>query len=136
MRRRRQHPDARSIVIAERLRRSSVGNLRDRSRSSVIAVTDAGIAVACALGGYVVGMFPSAVMVAKSRGVDITREGSGNPGASNVARLLGWRFGVAVFLLDGAKGTIAAGAGWALAGRSIGYIAGAAAIVGHMYPVL
>ena len=38
--------------------------------------------------GYLLGMFPSAVLVARSRGVDITKQGSGNPGASNVIRVL------------------------------------------------
>ena len=36
--------------------------------------------------GYVVGTFPTALLVAKAKGVDILAEGSGNPGASNVAR--------------------------------------------------
>lgn len=85
---------------------------------------------------YVLGMFPSAVMVARSRGVDITQQGSGNPGASNVSRVLGWRWGVLVFVLDAAKGAIAAGAGWALAGRHAGYICAGAAALGHMLPVL
>ena len=34
--------------------------------------------------GYLLGTFPSAVLVARARGVDITKQGSGNPGASNV----------------------------------------------------
>ena len=46
--------------------------------------------------GYLLGMFPSAGIVAKARGVDITKEGSGNPGASNVMRVVGWRFGAIV----------------------------------------
>ena len=53
---------------------------------------------------YVIGMFPSAVMVARASGVDITRAGSGNPGASNVSRVLGWKRGMLVFVLDAAKG--------------------------------
>ncbi|MCU1365533.1 MAG: hypothetical protein JWN39_1172, partial [Ilumatobacteraceae bacterium] len=69
---------------------------------------------------YVMGMFPSAVMVARSRGVDITSEGSGNPGASNVCRVLGWKWGVIVFVLDAAKGAIAAGLGWIVVGRHAG----------------
>ena len=58
--------------------------------------------------GYVLGMFPSAVLVARAKGRDILAEGSGNPGASNVARLLGWRFGAIVLLADFAKGAVAA----------------------------
>lgn len=85
---------------------------------------------------YVLGMFPSAVMVARASGVDITKEGSGNPGASNVSRVLGWKRGVLVFALDAAKGAIAAAVGWWLVGRYAGYVCVAAATLGHMFPVL
>ena len=85
---------------------------------------------------YVLGMFPSAVMVARARGVDITAEGSGNPGASNVSRVLGWKWGVIVFVLDAAKGAVAAGIGWIGVGRHGGYICAAAAALGHMLPAL
>jgi glycerol-3-phosphate acyltransferase PlsY len=94
------------------------------------------VLIAIVLAAYVVGMFPSAVMVARTRGVDITTQGSGNPGASNVSRVLGWKYGVAVFALDAAKGALSAGVGWATVGRHAGYICAAAATVGHMYPVL
>jgi len=94
------------------------------------------ILVALSPAAYVVGMFPSAVMVARASGVDITKHGSGNPGASNVSRLLGWKHGLLVFALDGAKGALAAGMGWVLSGRHGGYFCAAAATIGHMYPVL
>jgi glycerol-3-phosphate acyltransferase PlsY len=38
---------------------------------------------------YLLGTFPSAILVARSKGIDITTVGSGNPGASNIARTLG-----------------------------------------------
>jgi glycerol-3-phosphate acyltransferase PlsY len=85
--------------------------------------------------GYVLGMFPSALLVSRARGVDVTSEGSGNPGASNVARLLGWRYGAIVLLADFAKGAAASGIGMAAAGRPGAYILGCAAVVGHTYPV-
>jgi glycerol-3-phosphate acyltransferase PlsY len=85
---------------------------------------------------YLIGMFPSAAMVARASGVDITTEGSGNPGASNVTRLLGWKRGVIVFVLDAAKGAIAAGAGLLIDGRATAYICVAAAALGHMFPVI
>lgn len=84
---------------------------------------------------HLIGTFPSAHLVARAKGVDITTSGSGNPGASNVARVLGWRWGVWVFVLDAAKGAVAAGLGlWAL-GRPGAYVLGALAILGHVYPV-
>jgi acyl phosphate:glycerol-3-phosphate acyltransferase len=85
--------------------------------------------------GYVLGMFPSALLVARAKGVDVTTEGSGNPGASNVARLLGWRYGAIVLVADFAKGAAASGIGMVAAGRPGAYILGCAAIVGHTYPL-
>ena len=40
---------------------------------------------------WLLGTFPSALLVARAHGRDVLSEGSGNPGASNVARLLGWQ---------------------------------------------
>jgi acyl phosphate:glycerol-3-phosphate acyltransferase len=84
---------------------------------------------------YLLGTFPSAQLLARAHGVDITTVGSGNPGASNVARALGWRSGVWVFVLDAAKGAAAAGLGLWAGGRPAAYVLGAAAIVGHVYPI-
>ena len=83
---------------------------------------------------YLLGTLPSADVVGRRRGVDVTAAGSGNPGASNTFRLLGWRAGVLVFAMDAAKGALAAGAGLVVAGDTGAYILGVAAIVGHMFP--
>ena len=84
---------------------------------------------------YFIGTFPSAVMVAKSRGIDITSFGSGNPGASNIARALGTKFGVLVFALDAGKGVLAVFLGFVIADRPEAYVCAAAALLGHMFPV-
>lgn len=87
---------------------------------------------------YLLGTFPSALIVTRSRGVDVTAEGSGNPGTSNVVRLLGWRFGAIVFALDLAKGALAATLGWQVDGDRLSlmsYACVAAAILGHTYPI-
>ena len=84
--------------------------------------------------GYLLGTFPSAVLIARANGVDIQAFGSGNPGASNVTRALGWRKGVWVYALDAAKGAMAAALGHAIGGLPLAYLCGAAAIVGHMLP--
>jgi glycerol-3-phosphate acyltransferase PlsY len=73
-------------------------------------------------------------MVARSRGVDILTEGSGNPGASNVARVLGSRWGALVFFLDALKGTLPASIGLAVGTRPGAYAMVAAAVLGHMFP--
>ena len=85
--------------------------------------------------GYLLGTFPSATLIARANGVDIATVGSGNPGASNVTRALGWRKGVWVYVLDALKGATATGLALALDGRPIAYVCGVAAIVGHMFPV-
>src|SRR5690348_10263999 len=84
---------------------------------------------------WLVGTFPSAQLVARAHGADVMREGSGNPGASNVARLVGFKAGLLVMLIDFAKGAIAAGAGLAVGGREGAFILGLAAILGHTFPL-
>lgn len=66
--------------------------------------------------GYLLGAIPFAVIIARRFGVDILKEGSGNPGATNVKRVLAAKFGAKgkragnlCFLLDAIKGYIAAG---------------------------
>lgn len=84
---------------------------------------------------WLLGTFPSALLVARAHGRDILTEGSGNPGASNVARLLGWRAGALVLLLDFSKGAIAAGAGMLIGGRGGACALAVAAVVGHTFPI-
>lgn len=82
-------------------------------------------------GGYLVGSVSPAVFVARTRHVDVRASGSGNPGATNVGRLLGVRWGVLVALLDVAKGVLPAW-GFSFADERLGLLAGAAAVVGHV----
>jgi glycerol-3-phosphate acyltransferase PlsY len=57
---------------------------------------------------YLIGSFPTSIIVArKARGIDIRQYGSGNAGGTNVLRVLGWKAGVFVILMDMAKGLIA-----------------------------
>jgi glycerol-3-phosphate acyltransferase PlsY len=91
--------------------------------------------VALVAAAYLLGTFPSAAIVASASGIDITTTGSGNPGASNVTRALGWRKGMIVFILDALKGAVATLIGLWLGGRAGGYVLGAAAIVGHIFPI-
>ncbi len=85
---------------------------------------------------YLLGTFPSAVLVARSRGIDITAEGSGNPGASNVIRVLGWKVGAVVLVFDCAKGAAAGGLGLWVGGRPGASALGVAAVLGHTFPML
>ncbi len=88
--------------------------------------------------GYLLGAISFAVIVARSQGVDILKYGSGNPGATNVTRALGSKFGNIVFACDALKGFIAAG--WPLlcmgeAGLKLGIIGLIASIIGHSFSV-
>jgi glycerol-3-phosphate acyltransferase PlsY len=84
---------------------------------------------------YLLGTFPTALIVARLAGHDPTKEGSGNPGASNVYRLAGTKAGVAVFLGDAVKGAAATAVGKAVGGPSLGLACGIAAVIGHVFPV-
>jgi len=76
--------------------------------------------------GYLIGSVNFAVLVAKKHGVDILKEGSGNPGATNVKRVLGKGPGNLVFALDALKGFVGAGlptlVGYVIATQGIDFI--------------
>jgi glycerol-3-phosphate acyltransferase PlsY len=100
-------------------------------------MSDGGQIILGALIGYVIGMFPSADLVARlaSRGsVDLRASGSGNPGGLNAARVLGRRWGLLVIVMDAAKGVLAGFVGLAM-GDAGAYAAGTAVIAGHCWPV-
>jgi glycerol-3-phosphate acyltransferase PlsY len=83
---------------------------------------------------YLVGTFPTAILVGRWAGRDPTQEGSGNPGASNSFRTMGRRAGALVLLGDLGKGAVAAGAGLATGNRAVGVACGLAAVLGHVVP--
>jgi glycerol-3-phosphate acyltransferase PlsY len=93
------------------------------------------VAALWVVAAYLVGTFPTALLVTRGRGVDPMRAGSGNPGATNVLRTAGWRAGAATLAGDVAKGALAAGAGWAAGGHGLGVACGVAAVVGHVLPI-
>ena len=96
-------------------------------------------AIALAL-AYVCGSIPFALLAGKANSIDLRKQGSGNLGATNVFRTLGWKIGIAVFLADAAKGALPVlllpprvdslrdPVVWAIA-------SGVAAIAGHVRPV-
>lgn len=103
-------------------------------------MTSAGALLASGAAGYLCGTFPSADVAARlaSRGrapIDLRAAGSGNPGATNAAKVLGARWGMAVLVADIAKGFAGAVAGRALAGDAGAYLAATLAIAGHIAPV-
>jgi glycerol-3-phosphate acyltransferase PlsY len=57
---------------------------------------------------YLVGSVPTSIIISKAaRGIDIRNHGSGNAGGTNVMRVLGWKYGLLVIILDALKGAVA-----------------------------
>jgi len=87
---------------------------------------------------YLLGAIPTSLLAARYLGgVDLRRVGSGNLGATNLYRALGWRFAIPVGLVDAAKGTIpvlvlAPRAG---GGVTVALLLGASAIAGHVFSI-
>jgi acyl-phosphate glycerol 3-phosphate acyltransferase len=92
---------------------------------------------------YLVGSVPFGYLIARWRGVDIFKQGSGNIGATNIGRVLGRRFGILVFVLDFAKGAVPVLAARLvqeplasdLPADGLPVAAGLAAFLGHLFPV-
>lgn len=87
------------------------------------------------LGGYFLGTVPTALVVGRRVGHDPTAEGSGNPGATNVYRLAGRGAGLAVALVDLAKGAVPAAVASSVVGRPGADVVWLAAVAGHVWPV-
>src|SRR4026209_2100441 len=86
--------------------------------------------------GYAVGSVPFAFLLARRAGIDVRVAGSGNVGAANVLRTTGTSRALMVMSLDVAKGAAAVLiANLVAGGVGIAALTGAAAIVGHIYPV-
>jgi len=97
-------------------------------------------AVIAVLVAYLLGSIPFGVIVARARGVDLTKVGSGNIGATNVARTLGKPLGALVLLGDALKGTVPVlVSSWLFRASDfhdlITAVVAAAAFLGHLYPV-
>ena len=94
-------------------------------------------AVAC---GYLAGSIPTGLLMARARGIDLRKIGSGNIGATNVARALGKKLGALVLLVDVIKGflpVLAARRLWLAEAHGAELVAavGLAAVLGHVFPV-
>lgn len=88
---------------------------------------------------YLVGATPTSYIAGKlGRGIDLREHGSKNLGATNVYRILGWKYAIPVGLVDIAKGAVpvAVFGPWSLAGGAPAWlpvVLGGAAVLGHMY---
>lgn len=99
---------------------------------------------------YLIGSIPTSIIISKAvRGIDIREHGSGNAGGTNVMRVLGWKHGLFVILLDALKGVLAVVVVARLHYGSIPFqnltpfddftlvqiIAGISAVIGHIWTV-
>lgn len=104
------------------------------------------VAIPLLLASYLVGAIPFGYLIGRFRGVNLFTAGSGNIGATNAARVLGWRVGILVFLLDFLKGVVPCAAIVPLARLMthsdenlpevwLRVIAAGLAFLGHLFPV-
>lgn len=89
---------------------------------------------------YLLGAVPFGLLIGRLKGIDIRQHGSGNIGATNVLRVLGKPLGITTFVLDALKGFVPsfffpAWFGAAMEPGVISVLCGAAAILGHNFPV-
>jgi glycerol-3-phosphate acyltransferase PlsY len=87
---------------------------------------------------YLLGAIPTSYLAARyGAGINLREHGSKNLGATNVYRVLGWKYAVPVGLFDVAKGAVPVALFGPLAGDEpwIPILLGVAAVVGHVYPV-
>jgi glycerol-3-phosphate acyltransferase PlsY len=103
---------------------------------------------------YLMGSIPAGYLIARARGVDIRKHGSGNIGATNVWRVMGWRVGITCFALDMLKGFVPSLMASAFATRGFSVmppptltqldaamlnlgpvLVGGSAMLGHVFPV-
>lgn len=83
--------------------------------------------------GYMIGALPTAEALGRLWGVDLRRDGSGNPGANNALGLGGLKLAGLVLMVEAAKGAAAVLAGSAMAGDVGAVAAGIAAVAGNVY---
>jgi len=87
------------------------------------------------IASYLIGSIPFGFIIAKIRGIDIRRHGSGNIGATNVWRTIGPGAGLTVLALDAAKGAAAVYIGRQAGIEGVEMLTGIAALVGHAFPL-
>ncbi|MFA7381996.1 MAG: glycerol-3-phosphate 1-O-acyltransferase PlsY [Desulfurivibrionaceae bacterium] len=92
------------------------------------------------IGSYLVGSIPFGLILGRVAGIDVRAAGSGNIGATNVARLVGKKLGGLTLVLDALKGILPMlAAAWLLedGSRRELWVAlcGGAAFLGHLYPL-
>lgn len=85
---------------------------------------------------YLIGAIPTGLLLARHAGVDITKHGSGNVGATNLTRVLGKKFGMLTLLIDVMKGSLAIILAYLLTNNNdFVAFAGFVAVCGHCFSI-
>ena len=95
-------------------------------------------AIAACAAAYFLGNISPAILVSRMLGGkegDIRKQGSGNPGTTNMLRVYGKKAAAVTLLIDVLKGVAAVLIGRALGGEPLAYLCGFLVEIGHMYPV-
>ena len=85
---------------------------------------------------YAIGNINPSIIIAKLHSVDIRTEGSGNPGTTNVIRVIGLKAGILTLAIDLAKAFIAVRIGLAMESPMGGLVAFAGVVLGHCFPIV
>ncbi len=120
-------------------------NLQHQGQSHNPAYMNITLTLSAILLAYIAGSIPSAVWAGKLfHGIDVREHGSGNAGATNTVRVLGWKTGIPVLVFDLFKGWLAAMLPLFMKAADAGteqmmalqIACGMAAILGHVFPLL
>jgi len=98
---------------------------------SEMAVSAAAIVIA-----YMIGNISPATLISKASGVDIRKEGSGNPGTTNMLRIMGKKAALLTLVIDVLKGVAGVLVGAYLGGEALSVLCGLAVFTGHIFPAI
>ena len=110
---------------------SSYSEKKERRKMNSIPLILLSVLVA-----YAIGNISPSIMLAKARGIDIKKEGSGNAGTTNALRVMGKKAGVITLVVDVLKGTCAVLLGGLIGGYTAQMLCVVAVFCGHVWPAL
>ena len=94
------------------------------------------IGIFVTIAGYLSGSIPFAYIITRALGVDVFTIGTGNPGAANIFRMVGRKWGALVFLTDFSKGAFPVLMATVMELEMLWVVAsGIAAVIGHLFPI-
>ena len=92
--------------------------------------------IAAIILSYFLGNISPAILIGRAKGIDIRRQGSGNPGTTNVLRVLGIKAAAGTLVIDTLKGVAAVLLGRYIGGQELAMVCGVAVVAGHLWPVV